>query len=149
MANISGRDIIISANNNEQVVILPIVPDINVEDSQMNEDFQTADQGFMNLIGDKKLKVFSLSSIFPAGDSYQHMRNGSVNDPFVYIDFFSKWRGEKVPFRVVASRPDGSLWFNLPMTVDDFSYELTKSGSAKYNLKLKEYKFHWELVEKW
>lgn len=149
MANIVGRDVIISANNNEEVVVLPVVPTIPVSTTQENEEFKTADQGSMNLIGDLGLRSFSIDSIFPVEGSYEGMRPGSVGEPFVYVDFINKWRMEKVPFRVIASRPDGSLWFNIPMLVDNFSYEHTKSGAIKYKLSLTEYVFHWELVGKW
>lgn len=149
MANIVGRDIIISANNNEEVMVLPVVPSIPVRTTQENEAFKTAGQGYMNLIGDIGLREFNIDSILPVEGSSTSVRPGSVGDPFLYIDFFNKWRNEKVPFRVIASRPDGSLWFNLPMTIDDFSYELLKTGSVKYQLSLKEYVFHWELVGKW
>lgn len=149
MTNIVGRDVIISANNNEEVITLPIVPTISVNSTQENEAFKTADQGYMNLIGDLGLREFTISSIFPVDGAYQFMRSGSVGRPFRYVDFFNKWRREKVPVRVITSRPDGSLWFNLPMTVDDFSYDLLKSGSIKYSITLREYKFHWELVDKW
>lgn len=149
MNRYNGRDIIISANNNEEVVVLPIVPEINTSKPQDNEEFKTATQGYMNLIGDLGLKVMQVNSIFPASGHYPHMRPGSWDKPFKYVDFFDKWRMEKVPFRVIASRPDGTLWFNLPMTVEDFSYDYTKAGNIVYSLTLKEYKFHWELVEKW
>lgn len=145
----NGRDIIISANNNDEVVILPIVPEVSVTSPQDNETFKTADQGYMNLIGDLGLRQFEISSIFPAGKHYPHMRRGSVDKPFKYVDFINKWRIEKVPFRVIASRPDGSLWFNIPMLVDDFQYTLTKAGNIIYTLSLSEYVFHWELVKKW
>lgn len=149
MARIVGRDIIVSANNNEEVLVLPLVPDIPVSSSQDNEIFKTADQGYMNLIGDLGLREFEIQSIFPVEGTYQYVRPGALTRPFKYVDFFNKWRREKVPFRVIASRPDGSLWFNLPMTVDNFSYDLTKNGNILYNLSLKEYVFHWELVDKW
>lgn len=149
MQSYNGRDIIISANNNEEVVVLPIVPEIEVNSPQDNEEFKTAAQGYMNLIGDLGLRRFTISSVFPSGSHYLHMRPESWNRPFKYVDFINKWRREKVPFRVIASRPDGSLWFNIPMLVDDFQYRLTKAGNIVYTLQLSEYPFHWELVGKW
>lgn len=141
------RDIIISANNNEEILVWPIVPEVSVSSPQNNEEFQTADRGSMNLIGELGLRQFTIDSIFPNAGAYLPMRPGSVAYPFTYVNFINKWRIEKVPFRVVASRPDGRVWFNIPMLVDSFEYTLLKGGSIKYTLTLKEYVFYKELVK--
>lgn len=141
------RDIIISANNNEEIVTLPIVPEVSVTSPQENERFKTADKGYMNLIGDLGLREFTIDSIFPNKGAYLSLRPGSVAEPFLYVNFINKWRIEKVPFRVVASRPDGRVWFNIPMLVDSFEYELLKGGSIDYSLSLSEYPFYQELIK--
>lgn len=141
------RDVVISANNNEEVFILPVVPEISVTAPQENEPFKTADKGYMNMIGDLGLRQFTIASIFPVRH-YPFMRPGSSAEPFDYINFINKWRIEKVPFRVVASRHNGRVWFNIPMLVDNFEYQVLKSGNIQYTLQLTEYVFHSELLKR-
>lgn len=135
-----ARDIIFSANNNEEVMILPVVPEIEVSKSQNNEQFETINNGTMNLIGDEGLIVFSITSIFPS-KNYSWLRPGSVSDPFIYVDFFNKWRSEKVPIRIVVSRPSGKSWFNKAVLIDSFTYKLRRNGDIEYTLDVSEYRF--------
>lgn len=143
------RDIILSANNNEEVVVLPIVPDIEINSPQDNEKFKVTGKGYLNLIGEMGLREFSISSIFPA-QPMRSMRPGSEARPFLYLDFINKWRRKQVPIRIVASRPDGNgksrEWFNMAVLIDDFQYRPLRNGSVKYTLDLSEYIFIGDLV---
>lgn len=135
-----ASNIIFSANNNEEVMILPVVPEIEVNKPQNNEKFETINNGTLNLIGPEGLRSFSITSLFPS-QKYGWLKPGSVAEPFKYIDFFNKWRGKKVPFRVIASRPDGTEWFNMAVLVDEFNFSVRRNGDITYSLTVSEYPF--------
>lgn len=135
-----ARDVIFSANNNEEVMILPVVPEIDLKNPQNNETFVTVNSGTLNLIGGIGLKTFSITSKFP-GQNYPWIRPGSVGEPSKYVDFFEKWRDRKLPFRCITSKKDGSEWFNMACLVDDFDYVERKNGDVDYTLELSEYPF--------
>lgn len=143
------RDIIFSANNNEEIIILPVVPDIPMTRTQENERFKVSGKGYLNLIGEMGLREFSISSYLPS-QKIPSMRPGSIAEPFKYIDFFNKWRDEKVPIRVVASRPNGKggsrEWFNMAILVDNLEYTLLGNGSIEYSLECSEYPFWSDLI---
>lgn len=135
-----ARDIIFSANNNEEIIILPVVPEIEIDTPQNNEEFETINNGTLNLIGEMGLRSFSIASIFPSR-AYGWLRPGSVAEPFAYVDFFDKWREKKVPMRIVTSKFDGSEWFNFPCLIDSFSHKARKNGDVGYTLEVSEYPF--------
>lgn len=135
-----SSNIIFSANNNEEVMILPVVPEIEVNKPQNNVQFETINNGTLNLIGEEGLRTFSITSIFPSQE-YPWLRPGSVADPFKYIEFFNKWRGKKVPFRIITSRPDGTEWFNMAVLVDKFNFSVRRNGDIAYSLEVSEYPF--------
>ncbi|WP_313757075.1 hypothetical protein [Tissierella sp.] len=135
-----GSNIVFSANNNEEVMVLPVVPEIEVNKPQNNEQFETLNNGTINLIGDEGLRTFSIASIFPS-QKYSWLKHGSVAEPFKYVDFFNKWRAKKVPLRVVTSRPDGREWFNMPCVIDSFTFKQLRNGDIEYTLDMAEYRF--------
>lgn len=135
-----GSNIIFSVNNNEEIAILPIVPEGDLSRSQNNQEFETINNGTLNLIGDKGLYTFSITSIFPSQD-YHWLKPGSVGDPEFYITFFNKWWNESIPFRVIASKKDGTEWFNLAFLIDDFQHRYRRNGDVAYSLSLSEYPF--------
>ena len=53
-------NIIFSANNNEEVYVLPIVPPIELNIPRKNEEFETINSGTLNLIGTRGLKSLSI-----------------------------------------------------------------------------------------
>lgn len=135
-----ASDIVFSANNNEEVMILPVVPEIEVDKPQSNEQFETVNSKPLNLIGEEGLRTFPITSIFPA-QKYPWLRPGSLAEPFKYVDFFNKWRDRKVPLRIVTSRPDGSEWFNMPCLIDNFTFKVRRNGDIAYTLEISEYIF--------
>ena len=135
-----GSNIVFSANNREEVIILPVVPEIELGNPQENERFKTINNGTMNLIGDEGLRTFSITSIFPS-KNYPWLKPGSLAEPFRYVAFFNKWRARKVPLRIVASKPDGTEWFNMPCLIDNFSYKVLRNGDIAYTLEVSEYRF--------
>ena len=134
-------DIIFSANNNEEVMIFPFVPpDFEITDEQNNEDFDGI-SGKMKLIGEKGLKKLTISSFFPVNKEYTFVKAGSERDGRKYIEFFDKWRNQKVPFRVVITSKDGRCILNMACVVNSITYHYDKVGDIQYTLDIEEYRF--------
>jgi len=134
-------DIIFSANNNEEIKVLPVVPNnIEIAQAQNNEEFETLNNGTLNLIGDMGLQSLSISSIF-LNKEYSFAKKNSSSDGWSYVEFFKKWRNKRVPIRVVMTTSEGKEILNIPCTIDNFTYSEARNGDIKYSLEIKEYKF--------
>lgn len=57
-----------------------------------------------------------------------------------YVDFFRKWRGALVPLRLVIADETREI-LNMAVTVDDFDWELLRTGDIEYSITLSEYEF--------
>ena len=71
-------DIVVSANNGETVLILPILPENMPELVEMwnNNTFESINND-INLIGTKGLRTVTLQSFFPVNKNYKFQRAGS------------------------------------------------------------------------
>ncbi len=88
-------DIIFSANNNEEVLVFPVVPpDLGPAISQDNEDFEAV-TGRMKLIGNMGLMTLSIESFWPVNKNYPWVRPGSEAERLALCNFFDKWRKKK------------------------------------------------------
>ena len=133
--------IVFSANNNEEIKKLPIVPDfLNVSLLQNNTEVKTINAGVINLIGDLGLRTFSIKSFFPTR-KYSWLRDATDIDGWSYVNFFKKWRERKVPIRVVIIHADESELINMPCTIDSFTYGIKKNKDIMYTLEIREYRF--------
>lgn len=133
-------DIVFSANNREQVMVLPVVPpDISIEVPQDNEDFDSI-KGAIKLIGNMGLTKLSISSFFPV-HNYKWLATGSTSDGWAYVKFFEKYRKEKLPFRCVITTKDGATRLNIACVVNSFSYSVDSVGDINYSLDIEEYRF--------
>ncbi|QHI73780.1 phage portal protein [Aminipila terrae] len=134
-------NIVFSANNNEEIKVLPIVPsEVSIAETQNNEEFTTINNGVLNLIGDIGLRTLSIASFFPVRQ-YAFMKQGSSSDGWSYVDFFKKWRAKRVPLRLIITSSSGKEILNIPCTVDNFTYSEARNGNINYSLEVKEYKF--------
>lgn len=134
-------DIIFSANNNEEVMILPIVPpDIQVSTPQEHEDFDGIN-GRLKLIGNMGLRTMTIESFFPVNKNYTFTKPGSIKDGWKYVEFFKKWRAKKVPMRVIVTTKDSAKRLNMACVINDFSWAVDKVGDITYTLEIEEYKF--------
>ena len=131
-------DIILSMNNNETVLVLPIpaLPKITISGS--NQSFDTLN-GEINLIGKKSLKSIALSSFLPSRD-YEFIRPGASSNPQEYINFIEKALDDEIPIRFIWI-DDNEARLNIAATIEIFDYEPDNTGDLYYTLKLKEYRF--------
>lgn len=134
-------DIICSANNNEEIVVLPVVPPLEtiVNSIYQNEVF-TAIDGEINLIGNQALKTLEIASFFPT-HKYPWIKQGANANGWNYVDFFEKWQRRKVPIRIIITTKYNREVLNMAVTIDSFTYTLDEVGDIQYTLSLKEYKF--------
>lgn len=134
-------DIIFSANNNAEVMVLPIVPpDIQVSESQDHEDFDGIN-GKLKLIGNMGLRTMTIESFLPVNKNYTFTKPGSVKDGWQYVEFFRRWRAAQVPIRVVVTTQDSAKRLNMACVINDFSWSVDKVGDITYTLEIEEYKF--------
>ena len=119
---------------------LPYVPpDIEISKPQNNEEFQTINNGILNLIGDEGLKSLSIQSFFPT-KKYHWMPNGANENGWEYVEFFDRWREAKVPIRIVMQEGERVV-LNMACLVDSFTYYVKRNKDIGYTLAIKEYRF--------
>ncbi len=133
--------IIISINNNEEVIVLPAVPEgIGPEYPQNNEAYQGLSRDY-NTIGTMGLWSMPISSFFPVGKRYSFMPPDAFEDGWKYVDFFQRNRPRRLPFRIIMLDSSGVCRLNSPCTVDSFSWQVKRNGDIAYTLSLREYRF--------
>lgn len=134
-------DIIISANNNETVLTIPVLPEKMPEMNQTynNSTFEAINQD-INLIGSKGLRAVTLQSFFPVNKNYKFQRPGSEKDGWKYVEFFNKYADLKVPIRMIWL--DGLKEIsNMAYTIESFTFQINKVKDIDYTVELKEYRF--------
>lgn len=130
---------VFSANNREQVVVLPFTPvGLEFEEPQDNGTFDGLSRG-RRVIGTMQPRTASWSSRF-----FRHrqpwMHPQSSDDPMAYVDFFRRWRQAHVPIRLVQTSGEREI-VNMAVLVDDFSWSLTRTGDIAYSMTVSEYEF--------
>lgn len=133
-------EIIFSVNNGQVVKQIPVPPlDLDINSPQKNEEFQTVNNGTLNLIGNMGLKSFPIESFFPS-QRYPWLPSNADIDSWGFVEFFEKYRREKIPFRCFVSDGDREI-LNIACTVEDFTWKLKRNKDIGYVLKIKEYPF--------
>ena len=133
-------NIVVSANNNEEILVFPIIPrDISLKNPQSNEEFQTINNGTLNLIGDLGIRSLNITSMF-FKNKESYTKAGSV-EGIEYVNFFNKYRGKKIPIRLIITLGDGSEFVNMACTVDNFDYSFDRQENIYYSLDFKEYQY--------
>lgn len=132
-------DIIFSANNNEEVLTFPVVPQVEISTSQENEDFDAL-SGRIKIIGNMGLRTLSIESFWPVDKNYSFVKKGSEKNGWRYVEFFEKWRAKKVPMRIIIVDGDKKL-LNMACLVNGFIYSVDQVGDIAYSLEIEEYVF--------
>ena len=84
---------------------------------------------------------FSLSSFFPVGRRYPFMPAEASTDGWSYVDFFTRNRERKLPFRVIVLDSGGVCRLNAPCSIDNFSWAVKRNGDITYSMTVREYRF--------
>lgn len=134
-------DLILSYNNNEVVMVFPVVNNegVEIQSPQSNGTFDST-QGEMNTIGPMGLRSVSISSIFPNRE-YPWIRPRASADGWRYVSLIEAGRRRYIPFRVILLDNNGSVILNIACTVDNFAYHRDRAGDVAYTLDLREYRF--------
>lgn len=134
-------DFVLSYNNNEGVMVFPVVPNdgIHLSSSQSNETFDGVNHELQSL-GTMDLASFDLSSIFPL-HAYPWIRPGSSTDGWSYVHTIEAVRERRIPFRAIYLDNNGEEIFNLPVSVDSFEYGIDQAGDIAYTMEFREYRF--------
>ena len=72
---------------------------------------------------------------------YSFMPSEASADGWAYVDFLSRWRDKKVPFRLIVLDSKGAARLNMPVTVDSFDVTVRKNGDLEYSIAVTEYRF--------
>lgn len=132
-------NIILSANNNADVMVLPVVPpDIPVKSPQNNEVFSTI-KGDVLIIGKPGLREVSITSFFPVNKDYPFIAHGAERNGFKYVEFIENYRRLQKPVRLVWTTKDKYTVLNMLCAVESFEYAPDKVGDLNYTLALKEF----------
>lgn len=133
--------IIFSVNNNEEVMVLPAVPEgFEVPRSQNNDTYSGLTRDY-NRIGTLGLREIPLESFFPVGRRYAFMPSDALTDGWQYVSFFDRWRERRAPFRMIVLDSSGVSRLNMACTVDAFSWKPKRNGDIGYSMTVREYPF--------
>lgn len=132
-------DIIISVNNNQKILIFPVVPpDIAIEDPSENETFDTIQNGKLKIFGNNGLRRVGIDSFFPT-KPYPWIKRGASSNGWEYVEFFQTYKRKKMPMRIVITTKDGQERLNMACTCENFTHAVDKAGDIKYTLEFEEF----------
>lgn len=128
-----------SANNREEVFVLPFTPvGISFAEPQNNSDFEGLSRGRAVIGVMQPIEISFTSRFFKNRLSWFHPL--AIHKPMQYVEFFRKWREKLVPIRFTIVSDD-SVICNMAVLVDSFEWEMLKNGDIVYSISLREYKF--------
>lgn len=133
-------EVFLSINNNEEVMQLPVpIEPYQITSPWSNETYESLTQE-LNLIGLRRLKTLSISSFFPIRD-YPFLQNRNMWGK-EYVDTIERWRDRRLPLRIIITNSDANMLnINMPVTIEEFTYESHKSGDIHFTLSLREFAF--------
>ena len=131
-------DFYLSINNSEEVIHIPVTPsEFTVSSSQGTETFETANYGWIKIIGNTELKTVSWNSFFSMRD-YPYLRDRSMKGQ-EYADKIENWRKRKLPIRlVITSSGICNVDINIAAAIDKFDNSVGTGGDLNYSIELGE-----------
>ncbi|WP_228728309.1 hypothetical protein [Brevibacillus composti] len=132
-------NVFLSINNNAEVLQLPVPPAEYSVDSPWNNERADGLQQTLNLIGLKGLRTVEIKSFFPIRD-YPFLRNRNMWG-MAYVETIERWRGMRIPVRLVIVDSGGAQSLNMAVTIDSFEWKVGKSGDIEYTLQMTEFAF--------
>jgi hypothetical protein len=132
-------NITLSANNNSDIYIIPVVPPNLPIKTAMNNEVLSTLNGDILILGNETLKEFSISSFFPVNKSYKFTANGYEANGWKYVNFIGENKKSKTPIRVVITTKDKYTVLNTLMSIESFVYSVDKVRDIQYELSLKEF----------
>ncbi len=128
-------------NNGEEKLRLPVnPPTISIESDHGFEDVQVSQLGEYTVIGDRMLKGFTFSSLFPRHYHPSYCEYGGFPLPKEFIQTLERWRETKRPMRLIVA----GTWINIAVTMRNLNYDVERAasgGDIYYDVYFKEYRF--------
>lgn len=134
--------VILSFNNNEEVMTLPHVPPdfpLN-EPEQRNEAYVGLSRDYRR-IGTLAARTYSWTGLLPVGHRYAFMPPEASENGWDYVAFFQRGRERKIPFRLIVLDSSGTPRLNTPITVDSLEISVRRNGDLDYTISCTEYRF--------
>lgn len=134
--------VILSFNNNEEVMTLPHVPPdfpLN-EPEQHNEAYVGLSRDYRR-IGTLAARTYSWTGLLPVGHRYAFMPPEASDNGWDYVAFFQRGRERKIPFRLIVLDSSGTPRLNTPITVDSLEISVRRNGDLNYTISCTEYRF--------
>jgi|GEM_PF-770460 len=134
-------EFILSYNNNEGVMVFPVITNgsVMLSRDQDNPTFEGM-TGQLQALGTTNLASFSVESIFPL-HRYSWAHTGSWEDGWRYVETINNVRLRKIPFRAIYLDDRGEEIFNLPVSVESFEYGLDRAKDIAFRMECREYRF--------
>ncbi len=133
-------DVFLSINNNEEVIQFPVPPEPFEISSPWNNETFDGMKKELNIIGLRGLRTVELSSFFPIRE-YPFLQSRAMWG-MEYVETIERWRDRRYPLRLIISSDDPHVMnVNMPVTLDDFTYETKRDGDIYFTMAFKEFAF--------
>lgn len=131
--------IILSINNNEESITLPIhPPGVGPSKTKAPIEFKTFRNGTILLDVLGGLRTLSIDSFFPETSNKYTFQDKNSLDAMEYVKIINKWIDIKIPIRIKIFL-GSNLFLNMPCTITDFTPLPDKVNDIKYTLGIKEF----------
>ena len=131
-----NRTIELSAENRNEVIVLPINPTtVEFTEAQLNQKITLLNIGEANLKGNRGLTGTKLSSFFPSEKSsfYKY----AEKKPKEYMDLLKKWKSNNAVVRVIVT----DMGINMAMLIDNLTFSMNEGDEdIYYAIDLSEYR---------
>lgn len=137
-----------SANNGEEILVLPIVPKNlpEIAETFSHSEFATNEKD-LTIIGRGKRKTATLELLLPVNKNYKSINPKANRNGKDYIDFWEKWSGKEVPMRLVITKGNKEI-LNIAYTINSMSYAYDRKFDIIAVLDIAEYIFTADEIEK-
>ncbi|MGF7045680.1 hypothetical protein J2T13_000140 [Paenibacillus sp. DS2015] len=125
-------------NNSAETLWLPVNPgSISVSSTHGYEDVEVSNIGEYTILGNNKLKEFTISSLFPRDYHGSYCNYSNLRDPWACASLIEGWQRSGRPIRFIMTGTP----VNIAVTIRSFEYEERggEPGDVYYTLQMKEY----------
>lgn len=134
-------NVILSTNNNKNIVKLPYVAadGLTIDYGSSNaENFDSAKYGQIKVLGADPLASVSISGSFLAYST--KYAKGTYSTPFSYIKWMKDNRKNRIPMRLVITDNKKREIFNRLMNLESLSWSVDKVGNINYSAEFEQYR---------
>ena len=135
-------DIYFCTLDRKKIYQLPVLPEEmpELEASMNNEEFETYNNGFFNVLGNSELVSFTLESFIQGKDNNYYFAKKHYDNPYDLINLWRKSMINKAPIRCIMYRNNKTEILNWMVSVESMKWHEDKAGDIKYSVTFKEYR---------